>query len=226
MFYFDATYILLIPAILLSFWAQSKINSAFNHYSQVRSINGYTGADAARKLLDANGLYDVPVEVVAGKLTDHYDPVNRVMRLSEEVFYGTSVASIGVAAHETGHAFQHKEHYALLEIRNSIVPVVNISSSASWILFFVGMIFSVPVLARVGVLLFAAVVVFHLITLPVEFDASNRALKLLENRGILYGDEVNGARKVLSAAAMTYVAAALMAISQLIRLIIISRDRD
>jgi len=226
MFYFDATYILLIPAILLSFWAQSKINSAFNHYSQVRSINGYTGADAARKLLDANGLYDVPVEIVAGKLTDHYDPVNRVMRLSEEVFYGTSVASIGVAAHETGHAFQHKEHYALLEIRNSIVPVVNISSSASWILFFVGMIFSIPVLARVGVLLFAAVVIFHLITLPVEFDASNRALKLLENRGILYGDEVNGARKVLSAAAMTYVAAALMAISQLIRLVIISRDRD
>lgn len=224
--YFDATYILLIPAILLSFWAQSKINSAFNHYSQVRSINGYTGADAARKLLDANGLYDVPVEIVAGKLTDHYDPANRVMRLSEEVFYGTSVASIGVAAHETGHAFQHKEHYAPLEIRNSIVPAVNISSSASWILFFVGIIFSVPVLARIGVLLFAAVVVFHLITLPVEFDASNRALKLLENRGILYGDEVNGARKVLSAAAMTYVAAALMAISQLIRLIIISRDRD
>lgn len=226
MFYFDATYILLIPAILLSFWAQSRINSAFNHYSQVRSINGYTGADAARKLLDANGLYDVPVEVVSGKLTDHYDPANRVMRLSEEVFYGTSVASIGVAAHETGHAFQHKEHYALLEIRNSIVPAVNISSSASWILFFVGMIFSIPVLARVGVLLFSAVVVFHLITLPVEFDASNRALKLLENRGILYGDEVNGAKKVLSAAAMTYVAAALMAISQLIRLIIISRDRD
>lgn len=224
--YFDATYILLIPAILLSFWAQSKINSAFNHYSQVRSINGYTGADAARKLLDANGLYDVPVEVVPGKLTDHYDPANRVMRLSEEVFYGTSVASIGVAAHETGHAFQHKEHYAPLEIRNSIVPAVNISSSASWILFFVGMIFSVPVLARVGVLLFAAVVVFHLITLPVEFDASSRALKLLENRGILYGDEVNGARKVLNAAAMTYVAAALMAISQLIRLVIISRDRD
>lgn len=226
MFYFDATYILLIPAILLSFWAQAKINSAFNHYSQVRSINGYTGADAARKLLDANGLYDVPVEVVAGKLTDHYDPANRAMRLSEEVFYGTSVASIGVAAHETGHAFQHKEHYAPLEIRNSIVPAVNISSSASWILFFAGMIFSIPVLARVGVLLFAAVVVFHLITLPVEFDASNRALKLLENRGILYGDEVKGAKKVLSAAAMTYVAAALMAISQLIRLIIISRDRD
>lgn len=226
MFYFDATYILLIPAILLSFWAQSKINSAFNHYSQVRSINGYTGADAARKLLDANGLYDVPVEVVPGKLTDHYDPANRVMRLSEEVYYGTSVASIGVAAHETGHAFQHKQHYAPLEIRNAIVPAVNLSSSASWILFFVGIIFSIPFLARIGVVLFAAVVVFHLITLPVEFDASSRALKLLESRGILYGDEVKGAKKVLSAAAMTYVAAALMAVSQLLRLIIISRDRD
>ncbi|MCD2346025.1 zinc metallopeptidase [Clostridium guangxiense] len=224
--YFDATYILLIPAILLSFWAQAKISSAFNHYSQVRSINGYTGADAARKLLDANGLYDVPVEVVPGKLTDHYDPANRVMRLSEEVYYGTSVASIGVAAHETGHAFQHKQHYAPLEIRNAIVPAVNLSSSASWILFFVGIIFSIPFLARIGVVLFAAVVVFHLITLPVEFDASSRALKLLESRGILYGDEVKGAKKVLSAAAMTYVAAALMAVSQLLRLIIISRDRD
>lgn len=226
MFYFDATYVLLIPAILLSFWAQAKISSAFNNYSEVRSINGYTGADAARKLLDADGLYDVPVEVIPGKLTDHYDPANRVLRLSEEVYYGSSVASIGVAAHETGHAFQHREHYVPLEIRNSIVPAVNLSSNASWILFFIGMIFSIPFLARIGVVLFAAVVVFHLVTLPVEFNASSRALKLLESRGILYGDEVKGAKKVLSAAALTYVAAALMAISQLIRLIIISRDRD
>lgn len=226
MFYFDPTFILLIPAIILSFAAQMGINSAFSRYSNVRSMNGYTGADTARMLLNSHGLSDVPIELIPGKLTDHYDPQHRVMRLSEEVYYGTSVASIGVAAHETGHAFQHQEGYAALRLRNTIVPAVNISSSASWVLFFLGIVFSIPALARVGVLLFSAVVVFHLITLPVEFNASSRAIKALENGSILYGDEIKGARTVLNAAAMTYVAAALMAISQLIRLLIISRDRD
>ncbi|PJI10263.1 MULTISPECIES: zinc metallopeptidase [Clostridium] len=224
--YFDPTFIILIPALIISFAAQAKISSTFNRYSEVRSVNGYTGADVARMLLNSNGLADVPVELISGKLTDHYDPRSRVMRLSEEVYYGTSVASIGVAAHETGHAFQHQEHYAPLEIRNAVVPAVNISSNASWVLFFIGIVFSIPVLAKVGVALFTAVVLFSLITLPVEFNASSRALKVLENRAILYHDEVKGARAVLSAAAMTYVAAALMAVSQLIRLIIISRDRN
>lgn len=221
--FFDSTFILLIPAIIISFWAQAKVNSTFEKYSKVRSSNGYTGADVARMILDSAGLRDIPIEVIPGKLTDHYDPANRVMRLSPEVFHGDSVSSIGVAAHESGHAIQHKLHYAPLEIRNSILPVVNFSSGASWIIFFLGIIFSISILAKIGVILFAAVVVFQLITLPVEFNASNRAIEILESRAILMGDEVKGAKEVLSAAAMTYVAAALMAILNLIRLIAISR---
>ena len=221
--FFDRTFILLIPAIVISFWAQAKISSTFEKYSRVRSRNGYTGADVARMILDAAGLRDIPIEIIPGKLTDHYDPASRVMRLSPEVFHGDSVASIGVAAHESGHAIQHKLHYAPLEIRNSIVPIVNFSSGASWIIFFVGILFSIPILAKIGVILFAAVVVFQLITLPVELNASNRAIDILESRAILMGDEVKGAKEVLSAAAMTYVAAALMAVSNLIRLIALSR---
>ncbi|MCR3759305.1 zinc metallopeptidase [Clostridium felsineum] len=224
--YFDSSFIILIPALIISFAAQAKISSTFNKYSKIRSVNGYTGADTARMLLSANGLNDIPVELVQGKLTDHYDPKNRIMRLSEDVYYGVSVAAIGVAAHETGHALQHQKHYAPLEIRNTIVPVVNISSNASWVLFFIGVVFSIPALVKVGIAFFAAVVLFNLVTLPVELDASKRALNLLENKAILYHEEIKGARNVLNAAAMTYVAAALMAISELIRLIIISRDRD
>ncbi len=222
--FYDKTMLILIPALLISAWAQMKVSSAFNKYSQVRSINGYTGAQVARMLLDAEGLYDIPVEEIGGKLTDHYDPRNRVMRLSTDVYYGSSVASIGVAAHETGHAIQHKKHYAPLEIRNSIVPVVNFSSNASWIIFLIGLFMGSHGLTQLGVILFSAVVIFQLITLPVEFNASNRALMILEDKSILYGDEVKGARAVLSAAAMTYVAAALTAILQLVRLIALSRD--
>lgn len=226
MLFFDPTFIILIPAIIISFWAQLKVSSTFEKYSRVRSRNGYTGADVARMILDASGLRDVPIEIIPGKLTDHYDPSNRIMRLSPEVFHGDSVASIGVAAHESGHAIQHKLHYAPLEIRNSIVPVVNFSSNASWIIFLIGMIFSIPILAKVGVVLFSAVVIFQLITLPVEFNASSRAIDILESRAILMGDEVKGAKSVLDAAAMTYVAAALMSLLNLVRLIIISRRDD
>ncbi|WP_097025547.1 zinc metallopeptidase [Clostridium peptidivorans] len=225
MFYFDRSMIILIPAIIISAWAQMKISSTFQRYSAVRSVNGYTGSQVARKLLDSQGLFDVPVQVIGGKLTDHYDPVHRVMRLSEEVFYGTSVASIGVAAHETGHAFQHQERYSPLIIRNSIVPIVNFSSNASWVILLLGFVLGLPGLLNIGILLFSAVVVFQLITLPVEFNASNRALKMIENTGILYKDEVAGAKKVLSAAAMTYVAATLMSIAQLLRLIVLSNSR-
>lgn len=223
--FYDSTFIILIPALIISFWAQMKIKTTYEKYSRIRSINGYTGAQVARTLLDSNGLYDVPVEIIQGNLTDHYDPSKRVMRLSEDVFNGTSVASIGVAAHETGHAIQHSKNYSPLIIRNSIVPIVNFSSNASWVLFFIGIIFSISPLIEIGIILFTAVVIFQLITLPVEFDASNRAITILSERSILYPDEVKGAKSVLNAAAMTYVAATLMAIAQLIRLIAISRDR-
>ena len=225
MYFYDSTMIILLPALIISAFAQFKIKSSFSKYSKVNSANGYTGAQVARILLDDDGLFNIPVEIAPGKLTDHYDPSKRVMRLSEEVYYGTSVAAIGVAAHETGHAIQHKEHYVPLELRNSIVPAVNFSSNASWLLFFIGIILSIPSLINIGIILFSAVVVFQLITLPVEFNASSRALKILESRNILYGDEIRGAKSVLSAAAMTYLSAALMAISQLIRLILISREK-
>lgn len=221
-FYFDPTYLILIPAILISAWAQFKVSSTFNKYSTVRSVNGYTGAQVARILLNDAGLQDVEIQQVAGRLSDHYDPRAKVLRLSSDVYGNTSVASIGVAAHEVGHAIQDKESYAALVFRNAIVPVVNFSSSLSWIIFFVGILFSYKSLVTIGIILFSAVVVFQLVTLPVEFNASSRALKLLEAKGILYDNEVDGARKVLSAAALTYVAATLMAILQLVRLIAIS----
>lgn len=221
----DSTFLILIPALLISIYAQMKVSSTFNKYSNIRSVRGYSGAQVARMLLDSNGLYNIPVELVRGKLTDHYDPTRMVMRLSEDVYYGTSVASIGVAAHETGHAIQHQQNYSPLIIRNSIFPVVNFGSNFSWIIFLVGLIFSFGPLMQIGIILFSAVVIFQLITLPVEFNASSRALVLLENNGILYSDEVTGAKKVLSAAAMTYVAAALTAIAQLLRLILLSERR-
>lgn len=225
MYFYDSTMIILLPAIIISALAQFKIKSSFSKYSKVNSANGYTGAQVARMLLDYDGLSHIPVEIVRGKLTDHYDPSKRIMRLSEDVYYGTSVAAIGVAAHETGHAIQHKEHYVPLKLRNAIVPAVNFSSNASWLLFFMGIILSISPLVNIGIVLFSAVVAFQLITLPVEFNASSRALKILESRNILYGNEIKGAKSVLSAAAMTYLSAALVAISQLIRLVLISRDR-
>ena len=225
MFFLDSTMILLLPAIIISAWAQFRIKASFSKYSKVNSVNGYTGAQVARMLLDGAGLFDIPVEIVQGKLTDHYDPSKRVMRLSKEVYNGTSVASIGVAAHETGHAMQDKENYVPLRLRNSIVPAVNISSNASWVLFIMGVILSIPSLINIGIVLFSAVVAFQLITLPVEFNASSRALNILESKSILYGDEINGAKSVLNAAAMTYLSAALMAVSQLIRLLLIGRNR-
>lgn len=221
--FFDRTFVLLIPAIIISFWAQHKVKSTFERYSRIRNAKGYTGADVARMILDANGLNYIPIQVIPGQLTDNYDPLNKVMNLSPDVFHGDSVAAIGVAAHESGHAIQHSRNYAPLIIRNAIVPAVNFSSNASWIILLLGMFLGIPSLARIGVFLFAAVVIFQLITLPVELDASSRAMKILKNREILYKEELGGARKVLSAAAMTYVAAALMAISQLIRLIDITR---
>lgn len=224
--YFDPTMILLLPAMLISFWAQAKINSTYNKYSRVRTTNGYTGMQVARMILDEAGLFDVRIEMINTKLGDHYDPSSRVLRLSPEVYGDTTIAAAGIAAHEVGHAIQHKQSYKPLVIRNSIVPVVNFSSSISWILFFIGLLLGFKGLTTLGILLFSAVVIFQLITLPVEFNASNRALRILESRGILYGNEIKGAEKVLGAAAMTYVAATLMAISQLVRLIALSNRDD
>ncbi len=225
MFYFDPTMIILVPAIIIAFWAQTKVNSAYSKYSKVSAMNGYTGEQVARMMLDEAGLYDIRIELVNTKLGDHYDPSNRVLRLSPEVYRGQTISAAGIAAHEVGHAIQHKEAYKPLIIRNSIVPAVNISSNFSWILFFAGILMGLKSLVTLGIILFSAAGKFQLITLPVEFNASRRALNILKSRNILYGDEVKGAAKVLDAAAMTYVAAALMAISQLIRLIAIS-DRD
>ncbi len=223
--YFDETMLLLIPALIISFWAQSKINSTFNKYSRVYSNKGFTASQVARTLLDEAGLHDIVIEEVRGNLTDHYDPRNRVLRLSQTVYSSSSVASIGVAAHEVGHAIQHKQAYKPLIVRNSIVPLANIGSSFSWGLFFLGIILGYPTLTTLGILLFSAVVLFQIVTLPVEFDASNRAITILAQKNILINEELSSAKKVLSAAAMTYVAATLMSISQLLRLILLSNRR-
>ncbi len=225
--YFDRTIILLLPAMIIAFWAQSKVSSTYKKYRTVRIMNGYTGEKVARMILDAAGLYNVPVLETSGELTDHYDPRSRVIRLSRDIYYGTSIASAGIAAHEVGHAIQHQEAYKPLVLRTSIARAVNFSSQASILIFMIGLLFSIPFLTNLGIVFFTVAVIYQLITLPVEFNASRRALNILENRNILYGNEINGAKNVLSAAAMTYVAAALMSISQLIRLIAISnRNND
>lgn len=225
-FYFDRTMLILLPALLISFWAQAKINSTYNKYRTVRTLNGYTGAQVARMMLNEAGLSFVNIEMVNTRLGDHYDPSSKVLRLSPEVYSGTSIAAAGIAAHEVGHAIQHKESYKPLILRNSIVPVVNFGSNISWVLFVIGLFMGSNLLVNLGIILFSGVVVFQLVTLPVEFNASSRAINILDKRGILYGNEVSDARKVLGAAAMTYVASALMAISQLLRLIAISKRDD
>jgi hypothetical protein len=221
--FFDWTFILLVPALIMTIWAQSKIKKAFDTYSRVSNYRGLTGAEAARQILQSSGINNVPVERVAGNLTDHYDPRTKVVRLSESVYDSDSIAAVGVAAHEVGHAIQHNSGYFPIKVRNAIVPVVNIGSYAAIPLFIIGLLFSFPMLVTAGIYLFAGVVGFHMITLPVEINASTRALTVLRTKGILEQNEIVGARKVLTAAAMTYMAAALMAIMNLLRLILISR---
>ncbi len=218
----NGTYILItIAMLILPLYASMKVQSTFAKYSKVRSLSGYTGEEAARRILSINNI-SIPIKPVRGSMTDFYDPIHKELALSQTVYGETSIAALGVAAHEVGHAIQDKESYSALVFRNAIVPVVNFSSSLSWILFFIGILLSYSTLVTIGIILFSVVVLFQLVTLPVEFNASSRALKLLEARGILYDKEVEGARKVLSAAALTYVAATLMAVLQLVRLIAIS----
>ena len=225
-FFYDWTYILLIPALILSMWAQFRVSSTFNRFSKVRASSGMTATQMAEQLLHAEGVYDVSVERTRGNLTDHYDPKNMVLRLSDSTANSTSVAALGVAAHEAGHVLQHRDGYAPLMLRTAAVPVVNIGSNLSWPLFVAGLIFSWEPLLYAGIALFALAVLFALITLPVEFNASKRALAALEANGYLQpGEEMRGAKKVLSAAAMTYVASAFMAIMQLLRLLAIAGSR-
>ncbi|HDF2515807.1 TPA: zinc metallopeptidase [Clostridioides difficile] len=222
---FDPTMVVLIPAILLTIYAQFKVSSTTNKYLRVNTRRGYTGEQTARRVLDSNGLYDVKIEMVRGHLSDHYDPRRKAVRLSEDVYYGTSITSVAVAAHECGHAIQHAKGYAPLQIRSSLVPVVNFASSISWFLIFLGFIMADPFL-KIGILLFSASVLFQIITLPVEFNASSRAIVQLGNLGIIDESESRQSRRVLSAAALTYVAAALVSILQLLRLLLIAQRRN
>lgn len=231
MFFWDFTYVLLIPAILLSMFAQIKVSSTFSKYSSTISSSGLTGAQAAQRLLGTAGIYDVRIEHVRGSLTDHYDPLNKVLRLSDSVYNSRSVAALGVAAHETGHAIQHNKGYIPLSVRNAVSPVVSIGNKLSWPLICIGLMFGFlsgsTYILTAGILLFAFIVLFQIITLPVEFNASSRAVKILVSSGILTNREAKPVRSVLSAAALTYVAAAFAGIMNLLRLLLIlSRRRD
>lgn len=225
MFFFgDVTWIFLIPALIFVMWAQYRVKATFNEYSRVGVRRGLTGAQVARSILDGAGLHDVRVERVAGHLSDHYDPRDKVVRLSDAVHSSQSVAALGVAAHEVGHAMQHDHGYMPLVVRNTFVPVANIGSAGGPWLFIIGLIFGGStggLMMDLGILFFAAAVFFYIVTLPVEFNASSRALAVLGGTGYLEQDELRGARAVLWAAAMTYVAAAAMAISQLLRLLVL-----
>ncbi len=213
--------IFIFIAFGVSMWASYRVKGTFVTWAKVPIRSGMTGYDAARRMLDANGLYDVQVEPISGQLSDHYDPTKRVVRLSESVYAERSIAAIAVATHEVGHAIQHKEHYPALVIRHRMVPVVNLASGAAPYLILVGLLLGAMNLTLVGIILFSAAVAFQLITLPVEFNASNRARKLMLNYGFITVDEDRGASKVLSAAALTYVAAALISFLQLLKFVMI-----
>lgn len=220
-------FIPLILAIALSFWAQFKVKGTFNKFAKVPNMYGLTGHEAARRMLDANGLYDVPIEPIRGSLTDHYDPTKRVVRLSEPVYYENSVSAVAVACHEVGHAIQHKESYSMLVLRHKMFPVVNLTSQISPFLILAGFIFGSLNLLGVGIIFFSLAVLFQLVTLPVEFDATNRARKGMLSMGLVSQNDERGVGKVLNAAALTYVAAALVSLIELIRFILMFlQNRD
>ena len=222
----DITYIIfIIPALLFGIWAQISVQSAFSKYSRVPSARGYTGAEVAKLLLDQNGIYDVTIRHISGSLTDNFNPREKTLNLSDDVYNSTSVAAIGVAAHETGHAIQHAVGYRPIKWREAIIPVTQLGSWAYFPIILLGIVFSSQTLVNVGILLFATIALFQLVTLPVEFNASNRAIATLENNGILYGNEITGAKAVLRAAALTYVAALVSALAQLLRLLVIFGGR-
>lgn len=229
MFFYDSTYILVLIGAVLSIWASARVNSTFQKYSRVRSYSGLTGAEAARRILHGAGIYDVQIEHIKGNLTDHYDPRSKVLRLSDSVYASPSVAAIGVAAHECGHAIQDDRSYAPLKIRNLFVPVANIGTQAALPIILLGVILgSSGTLIEIGLLCFACGTLFQMITLPVEFNASSRAVRILGDSHMLSDDELRSTRKVLSAAAMTYAAAAAASILSLLRLVLLfgGRRRD
>ena len=223
--YWDQTIIILIPALIFSLIAQLMVKGTFSKYSGVRNSRGYTGADAARAILDRNGLSYIRIEHINGELTDHYDPSANVIRLSDSVYNNDSVAAVGVAAHEAGHAVQYAEGYGPIKVRSAIIPITQFGSNLSTPLVILGIIFSSNVLITAGILLFCTVVLFQAITLPVEFNASGRALKTLRSSHFLEDDEMKGAKSVLTAAALTYVAAMFSALASLARLLLI-RNRN
>lgn len=228
MFWFYDYYylILVVPAILLSVYAQIKVHSTYKKYAEVFAKNSVTATEVTRKILDKNGLFSVQIEAVSGKLTDHFDPRTNVIRLSDSVRGDVSVAAIGVATHEAGHAVQYKTGYTPIKLRNAVLPAANLGSRLSIPLILLGFLLSAEFLVTFGILLFSLVLVFQVVTLPVEFNASRRAITTLDREGILSGEELTGVKKVLRAAALTYVAAALTTAMQLLRLILLSRRRD
>ncbi|GGD55110.1 zinc metallopeptidase [Paenibacillus nasutitermitis] len=218
---------LIIIAFGLSLWAQFRVKGTFNRWSEVPIMSGITGYDAARRMLDANGLHDVPVEPVPGRLSDHYDPVQRVVRLSEPVYYENSISAVSVACHEVGHAIQHQQHYPMLVVRHRIFPVVRFASGVAPFMLIAGFLFQATGLIGLGILFFTCAVAFQLVTLPVEYNASNRARELMISEGFISNEEERGVAKVLNAAALTYVAAALISLLELLKYIMIfTQSRD
>lgn len=229
-YYFDPTYILIIIGVIICSLASARVNSTFKKYSKYRSYSGLTGAQAAQRILESQGIYDVQIQRVGGNLTDNYNPKTKVLSLSDSVYGQTSVAAIGVAAHECGHAMQHAKGYAPISVRNALVPFANAGSYLSWILIAVGIILfngqTGQTLLNLGIIAFSLVVLFQLVTLPVEFNASNRAIRVLETTGIFGNEELGYTKKVLGAAALTYVASAASSILQLLRLVILFGGRN
>lgn len=224
--FFDQYYLIfVVPALILSLIAQASVSSTFSRWSKVTTRRNISGKEAAALLLRVNSISDVNIEPVAGKLTDHYSPTEKKLRLSEPVYNATTIAAVGVAAHETGHAIQHKVGYAPLWLRSTLVPIANLGSGIGPYMVIAGLIFSVPPLTNLGILLFSGAVLFYLITLPVEFNASRRAVAILRQNAVLSEEELGGVKKVLTAAAMTYVASALTAVASLLRLVFLSRNR-
>ncbi len=226
--YYDPTYVLVLIGVILSLIASSRVKSTFSKYSQMRNTRGMTGAEAAQRVLQASGIYDVRIEHVRGNLSDHYDPRSKVLRLSDSVYGQTSVAAVGVAAHECGHAIQHARGYAPLKLRSTLVPIANFGSQIAWPLILIGLLFngnSSAMFINLGIIAFLGAVLFQLITLPVEFNASSRAIRMIADTGLMQGNEIVAAKKVLSAAALTYVASAATAILQLLRILILTGGR-
>ena len=227
-YYWDPTYILVVIGAVICMIASARVKGTFNKYSQLRSMSGMNGAQVAQRVLQAAGIYDVQVRHVSGSLTDHYDPRTKTVNLSDPVYNATSVAALGVAAHECGHAIQHAKSYAPLSIRSALVPIANFGSMLAWPVILIGLLFntrSSGLIIDIGILLFSAAVLFQLVTLHVEFDASRRALVMLRTQGILADDELRYTRRVLKSAALTYVASAAAAILQLLRIILITNGR-